>query len=106
VTIPSSNTLTDFNNASGNGGLNVVGGTAGAFFDTCTFTAIFAPGGCVDMKFVGGANSGTAGDFDVSGHDTLKGNAISVPEPGSLLLLGTGLLSLAGASLRRRRPRA
>ena len=107
VTIPAGGTLNSFANASGNGALNVaaIGGLAGPFFDTCTFADPFAPGGCVDFKFVGGANSGASGDFQVSGHDTLKGNTQipRIPEPGTLWLLGAGLLGLAGVRKMRAR---
>ena len=44
----------------------------------------------------------TGGTGDPSGFD-VNGSLSSVPEPGSLMLLGTGLVSAAGMLLRRRR---
>jgi len=113
ITIPADNSLTVFQGASAEAFLDVTGGQADVqdYFHTCPAGGFFNPTGsqfCSDIRFIGGANSGAAGDFDVSGHDTVKARSNGqIPEPGSLILLGTGLLSLVGAGFgRRRRSRA
>jgi hypothetical protein len=97
--------------------LDVVGGDAASIFDTNGFTNAFS-GALADFRFIGNATRLQASngscplhvDFCVQGSDNLVNNQPrSVPEPESILLFGTGLLSLAGTALgrlRRRRSRA
>ena len=103
-TIAGSN-LADVSAGSGNGFLNVFGaaGLANVYFDTNTF-----PGGqdmsltsafSEDVTFPAGSN------FPLTGTAQIQSSAKQIPEPGTLVLLGAGLLGL-GWFTRRRHLRA
>ena len=112
ITIPQGNSLSVFVGASAQAALDVNfadTAPANSFFHTCPIGGFVNPtgsDGCSDVRFIGSANSGaTLSGFDVSGSDTVKARSNTrIPEPGSLLLLGPGLLGLAG--LRRKRASA
>ena len=115
IFIPGSNLSTFNGNAQGDALLDVSGGDAASIFDTNGFVNSFS-GAHADFGFIGNATrlqrTGNPNlcprnvDFCVQGTNNLvNSQPRAVPEPGSLLLLTTGLLSLAGAGLKRKRRR-
>jgi|CZKF01.1.fsa_nt_gi hypothetical protein len=55
-----------------------------------------------DAWFEGNGNGDTAGTFTITSYDISPDENPATPEPGSFLLLGTGLFAMAGLLLRRR----
>ena len=67
---------------------------------------IYQPGGGpgYDAWFEGNRNRDSAGTFTITSYDICPDEFPPTPEPGSILLLGTGLFALASLLLRRRAP--
>jgi hypothetical protein len=55
-----------------------------------------------DGWFEGNGNEDTGGTFSITSYDLSSDELPQTPEPGSILLLGTGLFALAGLLMRRR----
>jgi hypothetical protein len=55
----------------------------------------------LDGWFEGNGKGDTNGTFTITSYDISQNGTPPVPEPGSFLLLGTGLFALAGRLLRR-----
>jgi hypothetical protein len=98
-TLPASETLGSFADASSFGFLDVTGGAASTYFNSNTFLDAFdtGTGGLADEKFTQDLSTGSTSDgFSVSGSGTLAGNVAAVPEPAT-----AGACALATALLAR-----
>jgi hypothetical protein len=93
--------------------LGVTSGTYSRVFDLTqpgSFNPAFiaANGGSVDAARAGLIAGMNAGDAYVNVHSTqfpageIRGFLVTVPEPGTLVLMGTGLAALGGAARKRR----
>lgn len=85
--------------------LDVTGGDAAAEFATKSVPNVDSGGtttGFVDEYYTSSFTYGAPGGYAISGSASIKANANAIPEPGSIGIVGMGLLGL-GALVRRRR---
>ncbi|HEY3933049.1 MAG TPA: PEP-CTERM sorting domain-containing protein [Gemmatimonadales bacterium] len=67
------------------------------------FLGIFDAGGFNEIRITSSGNTGGGQDFAINQELTMETPVSSVPEPGTMTLLATGLVGLAGAGRWRRR---
>lgn len=83
------------------GELPLVPGATALYSFGALGTLGMAPGIYTDTLFVYGGFAGS-NDFSLLGEDTLTFTVVPVPEPSTLLLLGTGLLAIVALARRKR----
>ncbi len=75
---------------------------SGYFFGTATGAPNYLPNGTISFSIHGVPTSSSGTVFDYSSGFRSKGGRAIVPEPGTLGLLGTGLVVIAGMFRRSR----
>jgi PEP-CTERM motif len=82
------------------GTIDIVGSGGGTLFMGSFNGTLISAGGVVSLSYAEGGIP-VIGGFQVSAAGLVSGDTIVTPEPGTLSLLGTGLLGLAGMVRRK-----